>query len=154
LGVSRFGAFGLSVQPPNGWDARIGLRQAEHTQERTFPVMHMASFPLPEQRDDFGGNLTPLMRSSDTFVTLFEYAPDATRTSLFAAQGVPRIDATMFSPNQLQRRRIGQLGCQRFFSTSGRAFCLYIVAGSRASLGRIVSEVNALLAAVDVQAHP
>jgi hypothetical protein len=150
----RFGAFGLSVQPPGGWDARVALRRPDHAQEQTFPVMHMASFPLPEQRDDFGGNLTPFMRSSDTFVTLFEYGPAAAHAPLFAAQGVPRVDATMFSPNQLQRRRPGQLGCQRFFTANGRAFCLYVVAGSRASLGQIVTQVNAMLAAIDVEAHP
>ena len=45
---------------------------------------------------------------------------------------------------------VAQLGCQRFFTANGRPFCLYVVAGSRAYLPRIVREVNEALAGLDV----
>jgi hypothetical protein len=117
---------------------------------RTLPVVHMASFPLPEQRDDFGGNVTAAMRSRDVFVTLFEYGTEAAHQPLFAKEGLPHVTAALFHANRLQRRRAGQVGFQEFFRVNGRAFCLYVVAGSRASLPRIVREVNAALATVRV----
>jgi hypothetical protein len=150
--MTQLSALGFSVSLPRGWEARIGRRPATAPHEQTFPVVHLASFPLPEQRDDFGGNVTAGMRSSDVFVTLFEYGPDAVAQPLFASSGVPRVSAPMFSPTRLQRRRPGQLGCQRFFNTNGRAFCLYVVAGSRASLPAIIAQVNTALA--DLVVHP
>ena len=48
----------------------------------------------------------------------------------------------MFSSTRLQRPLPGQLGCQLFFTEGQRPFCLYVVAGSRAYLPRIVTEVN------------
>jgi hypothetical protein len=167
--MTRLVAHGLGVTLPERWEARVRRRQepeVDETRERTlavqerredaraFAVLHMASFPLPEERDDFGGNFTPAMRSSDTFMTLFEYGPDAVHKPLFSSRGVPRVTAQMFSPNRLQRRRPGQLGCQLFFNTGGRAFCLYVVAGSRASLPRIVAQVNAALADLEVEDAP
>jgi hypothetical protein len=153
--MTRLVAHGLGVTLPERWEARVSRRTADNARgARTFAVLHLASFPLPEQRDDFGGDFTPVMRSSDAFVALFEYGPDAVLQPLFRARGVPRVTAQMFSPNRLQRRRPGQLGCQLFFNASARAFCLYVVAGSRASLPRIVTQVNAALAELEVDAVP
>jgi len=147
---ARLVAHGLAVAPPIGMDARIMRRAIVNAQERTFPVMHIASFPLPEQRDDFGGNFTSTMRSSDVLIVLFEYAPESSAQPLFSARGVPRVRAAQFSPQRLQRPLPGQLGCQLFFQQHGRAFCLYVVAGGRASLPRIITQVNAALAALDI----
>src|SRR5205823_7794191 len=115
---------------PAWWEARFARRNVSHSSERAFSVMHLASFPLPEERDDFGGNFIETMRTSDVFVTVFEYGPESVHQPLFASSGVPRVNAQMFSSTRLQRRRPGQLGCQLFFNASGRAFCLYVVAGS------------------------
>ena len=169
--MTRLVAHGLGVTLPERWEGRVARRRtsdggvsAAGTQrassslstsgERTFAVLHLASFPLPEHRDDFGGNFTPGMRSSDAFVALFEYGPDAALQPLFSARGVPRVTAQMFSPNRLQQRRPGQIGCQLFFNASARAFCLYVVAGSRASLPRIITQVNGALAELEVDAMP
>lgn len=143
-------AHGLAATLPSGWEGRIVRRPAVSAQERTRTVAHFATFPLPELRDDFGGGVTNLMRSTDAFVVLFEYGPESLGTPLFAAQGVPRVDAAAFSSRRLQRALPGQLGCQLFFTVSNRPFCLYVVAGSRASLPTIVSRVNSLLADVAV----
>jgi hypothetical protein len=110
----------------------------------------LANFALPEHRDDFGGGVTPGMRSPDVFVVLFEYGPESAGKPLFATNGVPRVSADMFGSKRMQRPLPGQLGCQRFFNVNGRPFCLYVVAGSRAHLPRIVAEVNAVLADLDV----
>jgi hypothetical protein len=143
--MSRLTAHGLAVEVPGAWEARIQRRAAGIAGERTFAVLHAASFPLPEKRDDFGGGVTQLMRPADVFVSLFEYGPDAVGTPLFAKHGIPRVDATLFGTNRLQRPLPGQLGCQQFFTHAGRAFCLYVVAGSRASLPRIVASTNGFL---------
>ena len=143
-------AHGLAVAMPPGWEGRIHRRWAAVASEDTKPVVHLANFALPEQRDDFGGGVTPAMRSPDVFVVLFEYGPESLGTPLFASKGVPRVTAAMFGSKRLQRPLPGQLGCQHFFTANGRPFCLYVVAGSRAYLPRIVAEVNAVLAGLDV----
>ena len=143
-------AHGLALGVPAGWEGRI-QRRVSVGAERTRAVVHLANFALPEQRDDFGGGVTPGMRSSDVFVVLFEYGPESLGAPLFGSQGVPRVGAAMFGSKRLQRTLPGQVGCQRFFTAGGRPFCLYVVAGSRAYLPRIVSEVNAVLAGLDVK---
>ena len=150
--MTELSAHGLTVALPTGWEARIAKRLPSGVAEATFPVVHMASFPLPEQRDDFGGNVTAMMKANDTFVTLFEYGPESAQQPLFAAKGVPHVTPALFSPNRLQRRIAGQLGTQLFFQDGGRAFCLYVVAGSRASLPAIVTTVNSALRALRIEA--
>jgi hypothetical protein len=149
--MSTLAAHGLTVTLPRGWEARMRQRPSHDLRAPTFPVLHIATFPLPDDRDDFGGNITSRMRSSDAFVVLFEYGPDAVDKALFSTRGTPRLTASMFSPNRLQRRRPGQLGCQLFFQASERAFCCYVVAGGRASLAGIIRHVNALLAGLVVE---
>src|SRR5262249_42369414 len=128
--IGKLSAQGLAVGLPSGWEGRIQKRAAVAPLERTHAVVHLANFALPEHRDDFGGGVTTAMRSPDVFVVLFEYGKESLGTPLFAAQGIPRVDAAMFDSKRLQRPLPGQLGCQRFFTANGRAFCLYVVAGS------------------------
>jgi hypothetical protein len=148
--MTQLTAHGLAVSVPGAWEARIQRRVAQTRDERTFAVLHAASFPLPEQRDDFGGGVTALMRSSDVFITLFEYGPDAANTPLFKQQGMPRVSPGLFSTNRLQRPRPGQIGCQQFFTHNDRAFCLYVVAGSRGHLPSIILQVNRFLDGLDI----
>ena len=90
------------------------------------------------------------MRSPDVWVVLFEYGPESLHSPMFAAQGLPRLRADMFSSTRLQRPLPGQLGCQLFFTEGQRPFCLYVVAGSRAYLPRIVTEVNLVLESMEI----
>jgi hypothetical protein len=143
-------AHGLSVRVPRGWEAQIRRHAESVAGERTLPVLHAANFALPAARDDFGGGVTHLMRSSDAFVAVFEYGPEAVGQPLFRAQGAPHVRADLFATNRLQRPRPGQLGCQRFFTEQRRAFCLYVVAGSRQYLPSIVQQVNGILDALEV----
>jgi hypothetical protein len=149
--MTKLAAHGLALGLPSGWEGRIHRRTAVVAAEQTHAVVHLANFALPEQRDDFGGGLTPAMRSPDVFVALFEYGTNSLGTPLFAPQGVPKVSADMFGSKRLQRPLPGQLGCQQFFTANGRPFCLYVVAGSRAYLPGIIAEVNAVLADLQVQ---
>jgi hypothetical protein len=150
--MTQIVAHGLAVKLPPGWEGRILRRARGNPNERTRAIVHCSTFPLPEQRDDFGGGVTQLMRSSDVFVVLFEYGPESLGTPLFRTQGVPRLDAGAFDSRRLQRPMPGQLGCQLFFTANDRAFCLYVVAGSRASLPKIIRSVNEMLEQLVVSA--
>lgn len=146
----RIAAHRLAVGLQAGWEGRILRRAQTADEEQTRAVVHLASFPLPERRGDFGSGVTQLMRSEDVFVVLFEYGPESLGTPLFAGQGVPRVDASMFHSKRLQRPLPGQVGCQVFFTEANRPFCLYVVAGSRAHLPRIVQQVNVVLDQVEI----
>lgn len=148
--MTKLAAHGLAIGLPTGWEGRIQRRVPTSGAEQTRAVLHLANFALAEERDDFGGGVTPSMRSPDVLVVLFEYGPESAGKPMFAAEGMPRVTADMFGSKRLQRPLPGQLGCQRFFTTNGRQFCLYVVAGSRAYLPRIIVEVNAVLADLDV----
>ncbi|HEX5615923.1 MAG TPA: hypothetical protein VFZ83_12295 [Acidimicrobiia bacterium] len=147
----RLAAHGLDVALPAGWEGRIRRRAATAPGERTYPVVHLATVPLPEERGDFGGFVVDTLAGDDVFVTLFEYGPESVEKPLFATRGLPRqLRADHFSPRRLQRSLPGQTGCQIFFTEGGRAFCLYVVLGDRRQLARGVARVNALLADVRV----
>lgn len=146
----RIAAHRLAVRLQAGWEGRILRRAQAGDEEQTHAVVHLASFPLPERRGDFGSGVTQLMRSHDVFVVLFEYGAESLGTPLFAQSGVPRVDASMFHTKRLQRPLPGQVGCQLFFTTANRPFSLYVVAGSRAYLPRIVEQVNLVLDGLEI----
>jgi hypothetical protein len=150
VGPRQIAAYGVSVTVPTSWECRIVRRSATGT-EHTHAVVHLANFPLPEQRDDFGGGVTPAMRAADVFVVLFEYGPESLGKPLFAAQGMPRLAPEMFSSRRLQRPLPGQLGCQLFFTANDRPFCLYVVAGGRSALPALTAQVNLGLSGLEIQ---
>jgi hypothetical protein len=143
----RMSGHGLGVEARPGWEVRIRRRPADPGQPgaRPRPVLHAATVPLPEERGDFGGSVTPLLGPDDVFVSLFEYEPESSTTPLFAGTGRPRLTPADFKPNQLQRTIAGQSGVQHFFAERGRAFCLYVVLGSHARRAGLVRQANALL---------
>ena len=107
--MTQIAAHGLAVSLPVGWEGRI-LRRQETAGERTRAVVHCATFPLPEQRDDFGGGVTQLMRSSDVFMVLFEYGPESLGAVFaFVSEG---IGVTVFvdGPPALVRQRTQDVG--------------------------------------------
>jgi hypothetical protein len=150
----RLAAHRLAVAVPLGWEARIFRRVADHPREGTHPVIHLANFPLPEDRGDFGAGVTDRMAGADVFVAVFEYGPESVGQPLFAQQGVPTLTPAMFSPARLQRTIPGQLGAQRFFTAGGRAFCVYAVVAHRRYLTAAVAEVNRALAALEIEPDP
>jgi hypothetical protein len=150
--MPRLVAHGVAVDVPRGWEARILRRASSNPVEQSRAVVHVASFPLPEERGDFGVGVTELMRSGDVFVTLFEYGPESLGKPLFASQGVPRLSPAEFSARRLQRRMSGQLGCQHFFTVGERPFCLYVVIAGRIHLRALVIEINEMLQRLDLAA--
>jgi hypothetical protein len=162
--------FGLRARLPRAWEGRLYLRPQPTARftgpapggpsgaspgalgwlgEDNRPVMHLADFPLPATRGDFGSGALEQMPDRRAFVALLEYGPDEVDTALFAPAGMPRPQLREFSPDGLQRRIRGQRGYQRFFTLAGRAFCLYVVLGS-AGTAQTVDQVNLVLSGIEV----
>jgi hypothetical protein len=155
-------AHGITTDLPPGWEGRITLRATPQGTARTTgpagtpgeipnPVVHLANFPLPEHRGDYGSGAVDVMTDADVLVVLFEFGPESAGTALFRRRGVPaRLTPNMFSPNALQRAIPGQAGCQVFFTEAGRAFCCYTVLGRQAAAARVLPGANATLAATRI----
>lgn len=140
------GANGTAVTPD--WTGDTTPRSPE----RTYPIVHLANFAIPDDRGDFGSGAVELMRDDDLFITLFEYGPESVGQPMFATQGFPRtLRADQFSPSALQRTISGQSGLQVFFTEGNRAFCLFIALGSHANRAALVKKANAALATVVIQ---
>lgn len=148
----RIAAYGLAVDVPSGWEARIRRLEPAGDSFRSHPVLHAADFALPEERGDFGSGAVETMGPSQAFIALIEYDPSSAGTALFSSPvAMPlQVRAEDFSPQQLQRTLRGQAGTQRFFVDAGRAFCVYVVLGSMANRHRVVPRVNALLSTIEI----
>jgi hypothetical protein len=144
--MMRLSAHGLDVDVAPGWEARILRREAQSFGEQPRPVVHLANFPLPEHRDDFGAGVVETMRGRDLFVVIFEYESESVHQPLFRHRGLPRLVAADFSARRLQRTLPGQAGAQVFFAEAGRAFCLYVVVADGRQVRRAVATVNATVA--------
>ena len=59
----------------------------------------------------------------------------------------------MFSPNALQKTIRGQAGCQRWFTESGRPFCLYVVLGGYDRATQLVPQANTAVRSIRVEAR-
>ena len=152
----RISAYGLAVDVPSGWEARIRRHplalQPAGDGLRSHPVLHAADFALPEERGDFGSGAVETMAPAQAFIAMIEYDPSSAGTALFASPvAMPlQVGADDFSPQQLQRTIRGQAGAQQFFVDGGRAFCLYVVLGSMANRHHAVPRVNAVLSAIEI----
>lgn len=110
-----------------------GARVAPVAEEDvTRPVLHACTRPLPDVREDFGTGVVDLLGPDDVFVALVDYGTEVADQGLFEKQGLPRLAPSQFAPNRLQRPLPGMSASQHFFSTGGRAFCLFTVLGSHA----------------------
>lgn len=120
--------------------------------ERTYPVLHVANFAMPDDRGDFGSGAVQLMGSDNLFITLFEFGPESVGAELFATQGLPReLTPNQFSPGALQRTITGQSGLQIFFTEANRAFCLFIALGSHENRAALTKLANAALATITIE---
>lgn len=147
----KLAGFGMQIELDDGWEARLFRRPARRVNESTNPIMHLANFPLPDDRSDFGGGVVEHMRPGDCFVVLFDYGSEVVDQPLFARRGVPRLFARDFAAANLQRTISGQAGAQHFFQLGGRALGLYVVLGSRADV-RDLGALNSMLARTQVGA--
>jgi hypothetical protein len=117
---------------------------------RAMPVTHLASFALPADRGDFGSGAVDVMGPEDILIALVEYGPECVDTPLFARAEVPSPAPNQFRPESLQRSIPGQLGYQRFFTTAGRAFCLYVVLGSTGNARPLTTVTRSVLSTVRI----
>jgi hypothetical protein len=147
--VTAIAAYGLRVELPRTWEARL-YRRDPSPEASVNPVLHLANFALPPGRGDFGTGAVERMGAAHAFVSLLEYDGQEAGRPLFAARGVPRPRVGDFAPNALQRRVPGQLGCQWFFTENGRPFCLYAVLGSRRHADALVAETDTVLDGLEV----
>jgi hypothetical protein len=157
---------GISVVVPPGWEAEIYRRAPEKIdyadevpltrrfQETTRSIVHIANFPLPEKRGDYGSRAVEIMRDEDVLVILFEFEPGSAGEPMFEAEGLPRpIRGGDFDPNQMQRPLAGMAGVQRFFNVDReRCFCLFAVIGSYADRNVLAREVDEILAGITIEA--
>lgn len=123
--------FGLRIDPPKGWQVAVFRRLAEPG-EVTHPVLHACTRRMPEDRGDFGSGVVDVLGPEDVFMALLEYGSDVAGRGLFEKHGMPALAPSQFSPDRMQRHIPGRSASQHFFSTGGRAFCLFTVLGSHA----------------------
>ena len=168
---------GISVALPTSWEGRIYQRSTPTAAftpmnraagaagtdaaaaatgwlgEQTRPVVHLANFPLPAVRGDYGSGAVETMGAGHVFLSLIEFGPELLGTALYSAAGIPTVSAGTFDPNALQRRISGQAGAQYFFTAASRPMCLYVVLGSQRSAAAMTAEANRVLAQVTVDAR-
>lgn len=142
---------GVSVSLPPGWEGEIDPGGDQVGEAHRPTVVHLANFSLPPQRGDYGDGAVQIMRSQDVLMVLLEFVASAPGQPLFAANGLPLpLRHSDFDRNALQRRMEGQGGCQRFFQSNGRAFCLFVVVGSYVDRVDRLDEINEILATVEI----
>jgi len=157
--VSRLDAHGLVADLPRGWEGEIFTRGGVPDAHRAGaaaagaadpPCLHAATFALPAGRGDYGSGAVELMGPGDVFVALLEFDASSAGTPLFAASGPGVLSAASFHPEQLQRTLPGQSGTQRFFTASGRPFCLYVALGSHSRRVQLLPRVNSFIAGLAI----
>ncbi len=145
--MREISGFGISAAIPDGWEARI------HRHQDGEPTLHAATFPLPPKDGEFGTRATGRMPSEALFLSLTEYRTGeglGTRHGLFAHPPPTSLDAAYFHSRALLWARPGQRGMQRFFSISGRAFCLYVVVSGPARMTHHLAAASHLLRRLEI----
>lgn len=141
---------GLQIDLPDGWDGRIYQRVAE-AGVTTRRAMHAASFALPTDMGDYATAAVEQMQPTDMLVTLIEFDPASAGSGLFANDGMPTaLGADAFSPSAMPRAIPGKTAAQFFFSTGGRAFCLYVVLGSHTGRAALLPLANAVVGTIKI----
>lgn len=140
----RLAAHGIALDLPQGWDGRIRLREGGG------PVVHAANIPLPPDDGDFATLATQALPADGVVVVLVDYGTADAGTPLYASAAPTRVDAGELRAETLLRRRPGQRGLQRFFTSGGRAMCLYVVVGSAAHAADLAGAVSGVLSSLRV----
>ena len=164
---------GFSVQLPAQWEGRIyrratpasafapnndtpGTSTARGAAPTGWPggetraVVHLGNFALPADRGDYGSGAVERMTAQNIFVSIIEFGPECLGTALYSSVGMPRTNARSFNPNGLQRRIVGQAGCQFFFTQENRPLCLYVVIGAYVDAVPLSAQVNMVIDRIKV----
>ena len=160
--------FGLTADAPRGWHVAVtrrpGSEPAEPAQpstpgaravaapeaDVTRPVLHACTRTMPADRGDFGSGAVDLLGPDDIFIALVDYGTEVADQGLFEKQGLPRLAPSQFGPNRMQRPLPGMSASQHFFSSGGRAFCLFTVLGSHARRMATVPRAAALVSTLHI----
>jgi hypothetical protein len=143
---------GISIDVPAGWEARLSV-PALPPPAVNLPVLHMADFAMPRRRSSYAVETAATMGRAQggVVVSLVEFGSDLADVGLYAPQGAPTVHPRDLDTRALQIPRRDQGAVQRFFSVSGRAFALYVVASvDGRTVGRLTA-VNAALASLQVE---
>ena len=63
------------------------VQRLPEPEETTHSVTHIANFPLPRDRGDFGTGAIERMSRDDVLVVLVEFDAESAKTALFARRG-------------------------------------------------------------------
>ena len=168
--TAELSGWGITTALPGGWEGRITHRATPALttpqaaaplpadqgwpDERMHPVVHLANFPLPPNRGDYGSGAVERMTAANALIVLFEFGPESVGTALFKASGLPRtLQPSRFAPEALQRRLPGQLGYQHFFTEAGRAFSLFVVLGGRQHRTALCHSCSGVLSTTTIEAR-
>jgi len=160
----RLEGSGFRAELPARWEGAISVASAGRATAarardggvalRDTPALHLASFPLPTVRGDFGSGAVDVMEAGDAFLAVVEYGPESLRTALFDTGPLPRrLTRRAFAPGTLQRGIPGQAGFQAFCTEAGRPLCLYAVLAGPGGIEAALGEVNAVLGRLQVLAR-
>ena len=148
--MQRLTRQGLEIELPDGWDARIYRREAEDGAV-TRRALHAANFALPTGLGDYAVGAVEQMTAGDVLVVLLEFDPERAGLGLFRNEGLPTgLSAGDFSPTAMPRAIPGRTAAQWFFSSGGRAFCLYVVLGSHTGRAGMMELVNRVVETVRI----
>ena len=141
---------GITVDLPAGWEGSIRPPATLPDGARRHSVTHLANFPLPPVRGEYGSGAVDLMTNGDVLIVLLEFGPESAGTALFGNSRPPFLRASDFSRDTLQQREEGHGGCQRFFTEAGRPFCLYVVVGDYIDRVDVLESINSVLGRVTI----
>ncbi|MDQ3877256.1 MAG: hypothetical protein M3290_02735 [Actinomycetota bacterium] len=113
-------AHGIRIELPRRWEGKIYERDGVAT-------LHGANFPLPHGDGDYATNALSTMPAHGALLVVTEFDQRSASKGLFDHQQPRKVQGRDFSPRSMQRTVAGRTGVQRFFTTHGRALCLYCV---------------------------
>ena len=149
--MSSLAAHGLSIRLPPTWEGSIAVLDLPPPAVN-MPVLHATDQPLVMSRSTFAAELAARAGGTGTVVALVEFEPGLSGTELFRKRGLSLpIHEGDLHPDALQIPRPFQAGRQWFFTLSSRAFCLYVVLGTRPGLASRVRVLNEVLRSLEVQ---
>lgn len=144
----RLEEFGIAVEVPNGWDAKLYRREPPTPEDQTAPVLHIGSFALPEDDADFATSAVDLMEPGDVLIVLTEFAPDRylkPGAGLYSQLGIPlAFSVKQFDPNTMPKVLDGLIGNQSFFTVNERPFSLLMIVGSGSGIRATVTAAEAV----------
>jgi hypothetical protein len=144
--------YGLSVDVPPGWDAKIFKREPVDPGGTTHAVLHAGNFALPADAGDFGNGAYTIMGPGNVFVALVEFHPSSASDALFSRlTRLPLpITASCYDPYAMPVVVPGMSGSQFFLTVAGRAFSLFSVIGNHASRAALAPLVHTLVSSIRI----